>query len=340
MEPDTTDGDAGSAPGRIPEADLSRVRTVPVATRPTRVAAAHFATPPPADPATRTFGAFLASLPHVLQAESFLAVADAIAEAVRRERAIVWMLGGHVVKTGLGPVLADLVRRGAATHLASNGAAGIHDYEMARWGGTSEDVEAGLADGSFGMAEETGRDMNLAFRRGMENGWGMGEALARDLAARTDLAHPELSLLLQSHRAGIPYTLHPALGAEIVHQHPAADGAAIGDTGHRDFRRLAAALPGLDDGGVVVNVGSAVLMPEVFLKALTVARNLHGGRPRAFVACDLDMQRHYRPRLNVVERPTRTSGGRGYSLTGHHEIMVPLLAWAVVERLDQGLSHA
>ena len=333
MEPDTVDDDAGSAAGRVPEADLSRVRTVPVGARPNRVEAAQFAAPPPADPTRRTFGAFLASLPRILQAESFLAVADAIAEAVRRERAIVWMIGGHVVKTGLGPVLAELVRRGAVTHLASNGAAGVHDYEMARWGGTSEDVEAGLGDGTFGMAEETGRDMNLAFRRGMERGWGMGEALARDLAARTDLAHPELSLLLESHRAGVPYTLHPALGAEIVHQHPAADGAAIGDTGHRDFRRLAAALPGLDDGGVVVNVGSAVLMPEVFLKALTVARNLHGGRPRAFIACDLDMQRHYRPRLNVVERPTRTGGGRGYSLTGHHEIMVPLLAWAVVERL-------
>jgi hypothetical protein len=246
------------------------------------------------------------------------------------------MLGGHVVKTGVGPLLVDLMRRGAATHLASNGSAVIHDYEMARWGGTSEDVEAGLRDGSFGMAEETGRDMNLAFRRGMENGWGMGESLARDLAERADLAHPELSLLLQSHRLGVPFTVHPAIGAEIIHQHPAADGAAIGDTGHRDFRRLAAALPRLDGGGVVLNVGSAVVMPEVFLKALTVARNLGEGRPRDFVACDLDMQRHYRPRVNVVERPTRTGGGRGYHITGPHEILLPLLAWGVAERLGTG----
>jgi hypothetical protein len=309
---------------------------VPVATRPNRVEAEQFAGTPPDASAERSFGAFLGSLPRILQARSFLEVVDAVVAARRSARATVWMLGGHVVKTGLGPVFVDLMRRGVVTHLASNGSAGIHDYEMARWGGTSEDVEAGLADGSFGMAEETGRDMNLAFRRGMEAGWGMGEALARDLEARSDLAYPELSLLLQSHRLGIPYTIHPALGAEIIHQHPAADGAAIGDTGHRDFRRLAGVLPGLDEGGVVINVGSAVIMPEVFLKALTVARNLHGGRPRAFVACDLDMQRHYRPRMNVVQRPTRSGGGRGYELTGHHELMVPLLAWALVERLGEG----
>jgi hypothetical protein len=309
------------------------VRTVPVATRPNRVLAEQFASPPPSGEGERTFAAFLGSLPHVLQAEVFLQVVDAIADAVRARRAVVWMLGGHVVKTGLAPLLIDLVRRGAATHLASNGSAGIHDYEMARWGGTSEDVEAGLADGSFGMAEETGRDMNAAFVRGMREGWGMGESLARDLEARGGLAHPELSLLLQSRRLGVPYTLHPALGAEIIHQHPAANGAAIGDTGHRDFRRLAGALPGLDEGGVVINFGSAVVMPEVFLKALTVARNLGEGRPRNFTAVDFDMQRHYRPRVNVVERPTRSGGGRGFHITGHHELMLPLLAWAIAERL-------
>jgi hypothetical protein len=164
------------------------------------------------------------------------------------------------------------------------------------------------------MAEETGSDMNAALTRGMGAGWGMGEALARDLYERNDLAYPELSLLLQSHHLGIPYTLHPALGAEIIHQHPAADGAAIGATGHHDFRRLAGALPRLDDGGVVINVGSAVVMPEVFLKALTVARNLHAGTPGRFTACNLDMQAHYRTRVHVVERPTRHSGGRGFHI--------------------------
>jgi hypothetical protein len=332
----TSDDDrsAGSASGNVPEADLSLVRTLPVSTRPNKVLAEQFAAPPPAGHAERSFGAFLGSLPRILQAEAFLQVVDAVAAAVRARKAVVWMLGGHVVKTGLAPLLIDLMRRGAATHLASNGSAGIHDYEMARWGGTSEDVEAGLADGSFGMAEETGRDMNAAFERGMREGWGMGESLARDLNERNDLAYPELSLLMQSFRLGVPYTLHPALGAEIIHQHPAANGAAIGDTGHRDFRRLAAALPALDEGGVVINFGSAVVMPEVFLKALTVARNLNGGRPGNFTAADFDMQRHYRPRVNVVERPTRTGGGRGFHVTGHHELMLPLLAWAIAERLE------
>src|SRR5690606_29366237 len=188
----------------------------------------------------------------------------------------------------------------------------------------SEDVEAGLADGTFGMAEETGREMNEAIREGARNGWGLGESLARALEARRDLAHPELSLLLAARRLGIGFTVHAALGAEIIHQHPAADGAAIGQTSYTDFRRLVAHLPRLE-GGVVLNLGSAVLMPEVFLKALTVCRNLNDGCPREFVAADFDMMRHYRPRVNVVERPTRTGGGRGYQITGHHELMVPLL---------------
>jgi hypothetical protein len=326
-------GDASASGSMIPEADFASVRTVPVTRRANKVEADQFAAAPPRSGA-RSFGAFLDALPRILRAEQFLAVVDAVAGAVESGRAVVWMLGGHVVKTGLAPLLIDLARRGAATHFAANGSAAIHDYEMARWGGTSEDVEAGLADGTFGMAEETGSDMNRAIRRGMEQGWGMGEALARDLEARDDLARPDLSLLLQSRVLGLPFTLHPAVGAEIIHQHPEADGAAIGDTGHRDFRRLAAALPALDGGGVVLNVGSAVIMPEVFLKALTVARNLHGGAPRDIVACDLDMQPHYRPRVNVVERPTRSGGGRGYQLTGHHEIMVPLLAWAIADRLE------
>lgn len=312
------------------EIDVSRIRTVPVARRPNKVRAEDFARPPAAD---RSFRAFLDSLPEILQARSFREVVDATVAAAREGRAVVCMMGGHVVKTGLAPVLIDLVERGVITHLASNGSAVIHDYEMARWGGTSEDVEAGLADGTFGMAEETGREMNEAIREGARNGWGLGESLARALEARNDLAHPELSLLLAARRNGIEFTVHAALGAEIIHQHPAADGAAIGQTSHTDFRRLAAHLTRLE-GGVVLNLGSAVVMPEVFLKALTVCRNVHGGRPRAFVAADFDMQRHYRPRMNVVERPTRTGGGRGYQITGHHELMVPLLAWAVADALD------
>jgi hypothetical protein len=314
-----------------PEIDPRRIRTVPVAARPNKVSGDAFARPPGTD---TSFAAFLEALPHILEAESFLAVVDGIVQAARGNRGVVFLLGGHVVKTGLAPLLTELIRRGVITHLASNGSTAIHDYEIARWGGTSEDVEAGLADGTFGMAEETGRGMNEAITRGAAAGWGLGEALARDLAARTDLANPELSLLLAARRHGIGFTVHAALGAEIIHQHPVADGAAIGGTSHTDFRRLAAHLERLE-GGVVVNVGSAVLMPEVFLKALTVCRNVHRGTPRRFIAADFDMIRHYRPRVNIVERPTRSGGGRGYQITGHHEIMIPMLAWAVLDRLDR-----
>jgi hypothetical protein len=244
------------------------------------------------------------------------------------------MLGGHVVKTGLAPLLVDLMRRGVITHIGMNGSAAIHDYEICRFGATSEDVAAGLRDGTFGMAEETGREMNEAFIAGMKAGQGMGEALGSALDARDDLANPELSVLLAAHGLGVPASVHAALGAEIIHQHPAASGAAIGDTSHRDFRRLAASIVDLDDGGVVLNLGSAVIMPEVFLKALTIARNLNAGKPQGFVSVDLDMQRHYRPRMNVVQRPTLHSG-KGYEITGHHEIMVPLLAWAVADALDR-----
>ena len=293
------------------------------------MAAAEFASPPGKD---RSFSAFLKSLPDVLVARDFLRVVDAVASATKNERAVVVMLGGHIVKTGLAPLLIDLMNRGVITHLAMNGSAAIHDYEIARFGATSEDVARGLVDGTFGMAEETGRGMNEAFIMGMQSGWGMGEALARALE-ETSLSNPELSVLLSAHRLGIPCTVHAALGAEIIHQHPATNGAAIGDTSHRDFRRLAASLPALHDGGVVLNLGSAVIMPEVFLKALTIARNLNDGKPTAFTTCDLDMQRHYRPRVNVVQRPTQGSG-KGYEITGHHEIMVPLLTWGVIEALE------
>jgi hypothetical protein len=292
------------------------------------VDAEEFASPPGKD---RSFAAFLESLPDVLVARDFLRVVAAIASAKRNARGVVVMLGGHIVKTGLAPLLIDLMDRGVITHLAMNGSAAIHDYEIARFGATSEDVARGLVDGTFGMAEETGRGMNEAFIAGMKNEWGMGESLARALE-NSSLSNPELSVLLAARRLGIPCTVHAALGAEIIHQHPAANGAAIGDTSHRDFRRLAASLPTLHEGGVVLNLGSAVIMPEVFLKALTIARNLHAGKPTGFTTCDLDMQRHYRPRVNVVQRPTQGSG-KGYEITGHHEIMVPLLVWAVVEEL-------
>lgn len=312
------------------EADLSAIRTIPVARRPNKVTASEFAQPPRGE---RSFAAFVNALPDVLVARDFRAVVGAIAVAAKNGRGVVAMLGGHVVKTGLAPLLIELMRRRVITHVAMNGSAAIHDYEIARFGGTSEDVAAGLRDGTFGMADETGREMNDAFVAGMKAKHGMGESLARALAARGDLVHPELSVLLNASTLGVQTTVHAAIGAEIIHQHPAANGAAIGDTSHRDFRRLAAALLSIHDGGVVLNLGSAVIMPEVFLKALTIARNVNGGRPERFVSVDLDMERHYRPRMNVVQRPTLHSG-KGYEITGHHEIMVPLLAWAVIDQLE------
>jgi hypothetical protein len=314
----------------VSEADLSKVRTVPIARRDNKVSARDLAQPPGDQ---RSFRAFLDALPNILEARSFNAVVDAMVQATRNQRSVVCMLGGHVVKTGLAPILIDLMRRRVITHLASNGSAVIHDFEMACFGGTSEDVEAGLTDGTFGMSEETGRAMNDAIVAGARNGWGLGESLARALEQRTDVENGEQSLLLQSRKLGVGFTVHAAIGAEIIHQHPAADGAAIGATSYTDFKRLAGYLPEIENG-VVLNVGSAVIMPEVFLKALTIARNLNQGAPREFVTADFDMVRHYRPRVNVVERPTRTGGGRGYQITGHHEIMIPLLAWAVVERLS------
>jgi hypothetical protein len=312
------------------EADLSGVTTVPLAGRRNKVDASLLATPPGGD---RSFSTFLSSLPQVLAAKDLRAVIDGVAAAARTDRGVVLLIGGHVIKVGLGPLICSLIAQGVVTHLAMNGAAAIHDFELAAFGGTSEDVESGLADGSFGMAEETGAEMNAAVAEAARAGQGMGEGLAAALAGRAVLPGGDCSVLLAAGRHDVPVTVHAAIGAEIIHQHPSADGAAIGATSHRDFRRLAASLPALDQGGAVLNWGSAVLLPEVFLKALTIARNLGEGRPTHFLAADFDMQRHYRPRLNVVQRPTR-EGGVGYLLTGHHELLVPLFVWGVLEALE------
>jgi hypothetical protein len=308
------------------EADLARLRTIPVAGRRNKVDQSLLATPPGSD---RSFSAFLDSLPDVLGARDLRAVIAGVAGAAHARRGVVLLIGGHVIKVGLGPLINAWLARGIVTHLALNGAAAIHDFELAAYGGTSEDVESGLADGSFGMAEETGVEMNAAIVAAAREDRGMGEGLARSLAARQGLAGAEASILLGALRHDVPVTVHAAIGADIIHQHPTADGAALGATTYRDFRRLAGSLPSLDRGGAVLNWGSAVVLPEVFLKALTVARNLHGGRPSHFLAADFDMQRHYRPRLNVVQRPTR-AGGSGYLITGQHEVVIPMLVWGVL----------
>lgn len=313
------------------EADLGALRTVPIVARPNRVDSSLLATPPGVE---RSFDAFLASLPDVLAARDFRIVIDHVARATANGRGVVLLIGGHVVKTGLGPLINCLITMNIVTHVAMNGAAAIHDYELAAFGGTSEDVELGLADGTFGMADETGREMNGAIVIAARAEQGVGEGLAQALAARQTLPGRDASILLACREHEVGITVHPAIGAEIIHQHPAVDGAAIGATSLRDFRRLAGALPDIHDGGAVINLGSAVMMPEVFLKALTIARNLGEGKPTHFLAADFDMIRHYRPRVNVVQRPTRDSG-TGISITGHHELMVPMLVWGILSRLEQ-----
>jgi hypothetical protein len=308
--------------------DFGGLRTVPLAARGGKVRAGDFA-------AVYTPGsgvaALVSSLPKILAGDAFRAVLEALAQARARGRAILWGLGGHVIKCGLAPVLIDLARRGYATGFAMNGAAAIHDFEIALAGHTSEDVEAVLPDGRFGAAEETGREMNQAIAAGAAAGLGIGEALGRRLAEIADARWAPASLLAEAYRHATPVTVHVAMGTDTPHTHPAADPAAIGSGGHRDFRLLAALAAELDGGGVYLNVGSAVVLPEVFLKAVSAVRNL--GHPLAnFTTVNLDFLQHYRPRVNVVERPHAQAGGAGYSLTGHHELMLPLLAAALIER--------
>jgi len=256
---------------------------------------------------------------------------DAVAAARARKRGIIWGLGGHVIKCGLAPVLIDLMQRGYATAYAMNGAASIHDFEIALAGHTSEDVEAVLPDGRFGAAEETGRQMNEAIAAGARDGLGMGEALGRRLE---EIAAPEFapaSLVLAAWRAAVPVTVHVAVGTDTPHMHPAADAAAIGSATHLDFRLLCSLVAGIHDGGVYLNVGSSVVLPEVFLKAVSAARNL-GHSLANFTTVNLDFLQQYRPKVNVVERPHAGSGGAGYALTGHHELLVPLLAACLIEK--------
>jgi hypothetical protein len=308
--------------------DLSALKTVPLKARGGKVRVADFASPYRKG---ATIAGWLDSLPHILAGDSLRAVVNAIAAARARGRAIVWGLGGHVIKCGLAPVLIDLIERGYATAFAMNGAAAIHDFEIALAGHTSEDVEAVLPDGRFGAAEETGREMNEAIAAGDRDALGMGEALGRRLHEIAAAEFAPASLLLQAWRAATPVTVHVAVGTDTPHMHPAADAAAIGSATHRDFRLLCSLVAGLHDGGVYLNVGSAVVLPEVFLKSVSAVRNL--GHPLAdFTTVNLDFFQHYRPKLNVVERPHAQSGGAGYALTGHHEILVPLLAACLIEK--------
>jgi hypothetical protein len=309
---------------KVKPIDLSKVATYPLASRPSKVSSTDFAQPVKAGGSVKEF---LNGLPNILAARDLRELAEAIREGKRRGRAIILGLGGHVIKTGLSPVLIDLMRNGFVSGFAMNGSAMIHDFEIALVGATSEDVDATLGSGSFGGAEETGRIINNAIVVGAAEGIGIGEAIGREL----HLLHPphsELSLLWAAYEARVPVTVHVAVGTDIVHIHPNVDGAATGQTTLHDFRLLCSLVSELDGGGVYLNLGSAVVLPEVFLKTVTVVRNL-GHKLEDFTTANFDFIQHYRPLTNVVRRPVAGTG-RGFSFAGHHELMIPLLAAAIL----------
>jgi hypothetical protein len=306
------------------EFDLSGVTTYPLKSRASKTRAEDFGRPhaPGAG-----IGSFVDSLPKILAAADFKAVVRAIVNAKRSEGGVVWGLGAHVIKTGLGPIVIDLMERGFVSAIATNGAAVIHDFEVALVGATSEDVDEALGPGRFGMADETGRLLNGAIVEGVAAGLGFGQSVGRFLTAKQP-EHARASVLAAAARLEVPVTVHVAVGTDIIHMHPAASGAAIGEGSLRDFRYFVSNVARLERG-VFLNCGSAVVLPEVFLKAVALARN-RGVAFAGLTTVNLDFLRGYRPLTNVVARPT-TASGRGYSLTGHHEIMIPLLAAAVIE---------
>ena len=307
--------------------DMSSVTTYPLQDRINKVSVHDFATLPESE---TDLSPFLASLPRILKGSDFLALVDDIVAAHRKKKPVIVMMGGHVIKCGLSPLLIALAKRGVVTGFAFNGASSIHDFEIALIGETSEDVSAYLQTGKFGMWEETGQLMNTAIQHAADIGIGMGEAFGKQLI-EMEAPYNAYSLLAAGIQHDVPITVHVAIGTDIIHQHPSADGAAIGTASFTDFRLLTRLVTDLEGGGVVLNLGSAVILPEVFLKALTIARNL-GNTVSNFTAANFDMNQQYRPVENVVKRPTEM-GGKGYTFTGHHELMIPLLVQAVKSHL-------
>src|SRR5438046_3226076 len=311
---------------------LGAVRTYPLASRKSKVSVRDFAKP---SGTNSSLTKFLYSLPDILTGEGLRSLLSAIHIARKQRKAILWGIGGHVIKVGLGPVLIDLMKRGFVSGIAMNGAALIHDFEIALSGNTSEDVEAGLGEGQFGMAEETGKYLNEIAKLSHRIRIGYGEAAGQFLSSGViEVKHVDSSVLAVAYKHRIPVTIHLAIGTDIPHMHPAANGAALGDATHHDFRLFCALLQLMHPGGVYLNWGSAVLLPEVFLKAISVVRNL--GIPlRPITTANFDFIQHYRPLQNVVKPPTAAAGGRtgpeshGYAITGHHELLMPLVAAAL-----------
>jgi len=311
---------------RLPRIDRSKIRTVSARGRASKVRRGEEAIP---HQPGGSLGDFLESLPSILGAADLRAAIAATARARRNRKTILWGFGAHLIKVGLAPIVVDLMERGFVGGVMMNGAGCVHDLELAMMGRTSEDVGPALDDGSFGMARETSERLNGAICAGDADGLGMGAAVGREILEGR-FPHKDRSVLASAARLGIPATIHAAIGTDIHHMHPSADGAALGATSYRDFETLTSLVATLQRG-VLFNIGSAVILPEAFLKALALARNL-GYKVEKFTTVNLDFLRQYRPTMNVVERPTRL-GGRGISLVGHHEILVPLLAAGLIESL-------
>jgi len=310
---------------RTPIIDRSRIRTQPARRRTSKVKTRDEAHP--LEPGASVVE-LLESLPALLGAADLNDAISAWAKAWRGDKLVLFGFGAHLIKVGLAPIVVDLMQRGAIGGLMMNGAGCVHDLELSMMGKTSEDVAEALDAGEFGMARETAERLNDAIARGRADGLGMGAAIGRDIAESTD-RHRDRSVMATAWRLGIPVTVHAAIGTDIHHMHPSADGAAIGETSYRDFETLTSLVATLQDG-VVLNVGSAVILPEVFLKALALARNL-GHSVSRITTVNCDFIRQYRPQVNIVERPTRLAG-RGISLVGQHEVLIPLLAAGVIER--------
>lgn len=311
--------------------DPSKVTTYPLEQRKNKVATETLGTAWRSRGSLRDFFAFL---PHMQAAADLLLIARRIAEAVKNQRPVILGMGAHPIKVGLSPLIIDLLNRAIVSAVALNGAGIIHDFELAYQGATSEDVASSLRDGSFGMARETGEFLNTVHTETPYKAMGIGQAVGEKMLA-ANLPYLHLSVLAACARLAIPACVHITLGADIIHMHPQVDGSAIGEGSLRDFYRLAGVVAHLE-GGVFINLGSAVVIPEVFLKALTLARNL-GYSVKNFTTVDLDFIYHYRPNMNVVTRPT-LEGGQGFHLTGHHEIMFPLLCAAVIEELESSAA--
>ncbi len=309
--------------------NLKQLRRYSVTERPSKVAQGSFAKVTPAGSSFRTF---TGNLPRILAAEKFGCLVEAIASAHRRRRTVLVMLGAHVLKVGLSPLLVDLIERRIVTAIAMTGSGIIHDFELAYQGQTSEEVAEALADGSFGMARETADLLNAAIGEGAKKDRGIGESVGQMIEEKK-FRFRKLSVFAAAYRVGIPATVHVAIGTDIIHQHASCDGAAVGKASLTDFHALTQVVSGIGEGAVVLNVGSAVILPEVFLKAVSISRNL-GHSVKDFTVANLDMIQHYRPHQNVLSRPTAL-GGQAISITGHHELMVPLLYAAVMEKLRQ-----